>query len=266
VDASSDSGSVCSDGAVVVDGVDRGVRGGDGVGVASVTGGRPPRRDAMALRRQPQRSAWARAGGARASDGDGDGDGASIGDGARRRGGGGNKRWRKGGGSHWLDWELQRLRAAVADIGTHDWRAVADAVGGDKTAQQCEYRWSKVLSHGIVHGPWTSEEDARLAAMVTAWLAELRATGVVPATPGAGGGSSSAGAAASGGVGSSGGVASRSDDSVEASLQWSMIAKHLPGRSGKQVCVAVCWILCLASLFVLRRCPCLSSSSHTDSS
>jgi hypothetical protein len=100
--------------------------------------------------------------------------------------------------------------------------------------------------------------------MVTAWLTELRATGVVPATPGAGGGSSSAaGAAIGGGVG--GGGASRSDDSVEASLQWSMIAKHLPGRSGKQVCVAASFSLSLVSAFVLRRCLCLSSSSNTDS-
>ena len=64
----------------------------------------------------------------------------------------------------------------------------------NKTAVQCLHRWRKVLDPQINKGPWTTEEDEKIRTLVT----EVRL------------------------------------DDPTRPLKWSAIAKHLPGRLGKQ--------------------------------
>jgi hypothetical protein len=53
--------------------------------------------------------------------------------------------------------------AAVRDLGTSSWYAVAERVP-HRTARQCRDRWQNYLSPSVGNGPWTSEEDELLIA------------------------------------------------------------------------------------------------------
>ena len=66
----------------------------------------------------------------------------------------------KGGGGRWTKEEDQKLRAAVAAVGPHNWKMIAqEFLGEQRSDVQCLHRWQKVLQPGLVKGPWTKEED-----------------------------------------------------------------------------------------------------------
>ena len=56
-------------------------------------------------------------------------------------------KWRKidGEAAAWSEPETERLTAAVDSLGTSDWPGVAQAMGGDHTAEGCRAAWRAVL-------------------------------------------------------------------------------------------------------------------------
>lgn len=77
-------------------------------------------------------------------------------------------------GKRWTKDEDAVLRRAVEELGTQDWPAVSqDFFGGKRTESQCMHRYTKVLSPGLVKGPWMPEEDRVIVACmnsgVTKW-------------------------------------------------------------------------------------------------
>ncbi|CAH0479276.1 unnamed protein product [Peronospora belbahrii] len=65
----------------------------------------------------------------------------------------------------WTPEQDEALKKAVAELGHRNWMAVAERVPGRDNAQ-CLQRWNKVLKPGLVKGPWSVEEDARLMEMM----------------------------------------------------------------------------------------------------
>ena len=61
----------------------------------------------------------------------------------------------------WTPEEDARLLEAVKQIGTGNWVAVAEVIGG-RTGQQCLHRYEKALNPEIRRGHWTAEEDEQL--------------------------------------------------------------------------------------------------------
>lgn len=64
----------------------------------------------------------------------------------------------------WTKEEDQKLRQAVDDLGSNNWKTIAARLG--KTDLQCQHRWNKVLKPSLVKGPWTEEEDRKLNDLV----------------------------------------------------------------------------------------------------
>lgn len=62
----------------------------------------------------------------------------------------------------WSPEDDKRLRYAVQELGSGDWRAVSKFVGSGKTNSQCSQRWHRVINPEINKGQWTPEEVALL--------------------------------------------------------------------------------------------------------
>ena len=65
----------------------------------------------------------------------------------------------------WTEEEDDLLRKAVADFGGKSWKKIAMRLTG-RTDVQCLHRWQKVLKPGLIKGPWTPEEDAKVIRLV----------------------------------------------------------------------------------------------------
>ncbi|KAL3919315.1 MAG: hypothetical protein SGILL_003817 [Bacillariaceae sp.] len=65
----------------------------------------------------------------------------------------------------WTEAEDNLLRQAVADFGGKSWKKIAARLPG-RTDVQCLHRWQKVLKPGLIKGPWTAEEDAKVIKLV----------------------------------------------------------------------------------------------------
>lgn len=65
----------------------------------------------------------------------------------------------------WTEEEDDLLRKAVADFGGKSWKKIAQRLTG-RTDVQCLHRWQKVLKPGLIKGPWTPEEDAKVIKLV----------------------------------------------------------------------------------------------------
>jgi hypothetical protein len=65
----------------------------------------------------------------------------------------------------WTEEEDELLRQAVTDFGGKSWKKIASRLSG-RTDVQCLHRWQKVLKPGLIKGPWTPEEDAKVIRLV----------------------------------------------------------------------------------------------------
>lgn len=65
----------------------------------------------------------------------------------------------------WTIEEDDKLREAVADYGGKSWKKIAIRLK-NRTDVQCLHRWQKVLKPGLIKGPWTVEEDAKVVELV----------------------------------------------------------------------------------------------------
>ncbi|XP_073411431.1 myb-related protein B isoform X2 [Dendrobates tinctorius] len=65
----------------------------------------------------------------------------------------------------WTYEEDEVLRSLVKKYGQGEWKRVARHMH-NRTEQQCQHRWLRVLHPDRVKGPWTKEEDAKVIAMV----------------------------------------------------------------------------------------------------
>jgi len=65
----------------------------------------------------------------------------------------------------WTVEEDARLRHAVEDNAAKNWKKIAQALPG-RSDVQCLHRWQKVLKPGLIKGPWTPEEDAKVVSLV----------------------------------------------------------------------------------------------------
>ncbi|XP_058034387.1 myb-related protein B isoform X2 [Ahaetulla prasina] len=86
----------------------------------------------------------------------------------------------------WSREEDELLNSLVTQFG-HDWKFLASHFP-NRTEQQCQYRWLRVLNPVLVKGPWTKQEDQKVIELVKKY----------------------------------------------GTKQWTLIAKHLKGRLGKQ--------------------------------
>ncbi|KAJ7331940.1 hypothetical protein JRQ81_014120 [Phrynocephalus forsythii] len=86
----------------------------------------------------------------------------------------------------WSREEDELLNSLVSQYG-HDWKFLASHFP-NRTEQQCQYRWLRVLNPVLVKGPWTKQEDQKVIELVKKY----------------------------------------------GTKQWTLIAKHLKGRLGKQ--------------------------------
>ncbi|MEJ1279039.1 myeloblastosis oncogene-like 2 [Cricetulus griseus] len=94
----------------------------------------------------------------------------------------------------WTHEEDEQLRALVRQFGQQDWKFLASHFP-NRTDQQCQYRWLRVLNPDLVKGPWTKEEDQKVIELVKKY----------------------------------------------GTKQWTLIAKHLKGRLGKQCLLGNRW-------------------------
>jgi hypothetical protein len=67
--------------------------------------------------------------------------------------------------SKWSKADDEKLKELVEDMGSNDWKAVAEKMG-DKTDTQCMHRWNKVLKPSLVKGAWTEDEDRKVIDLV----------------------------------------------------------------------------------------------------
>jgi len=67
----------------------------------------------------------------------------------------------------WTAEQDKQLTVAVELYGEKNWKLIADHVR-DRNHVQCLQRWKKVLTPGLVKGPWTDEEDDLLKQLVNA--------------------------------------------------------------------------------------------------
>lgn len=65
----------------------------------------------------------------------------------------------------WTEAEDELLRRAVNDFQGKSWKKIASRLPG-RTDVQCLHRWQKVLKPGLIKGPWTPEEDAKVIRLV----------------------------------------------------------------------------------------------------
>lgn len=65
----------------------------------------------------------------------------------------------------WTEAEDDLLRRAVSDFQGKSWKKIASRLPG-RTDVQCLHRWQKVLKPGLIKGPWTPEEDAKVIHLV----------------------------------------------------------------------------------------------------
>lgn len=87
----------------------------------------------------------------------------------------------------WSKEEDEALTCLVETYGTDNWEGVAYYMHS-RTALQCQCRWQRVVSPHLIKGPWTKEEDEKVAELVAKYGPK----------------------------------------------KWTVIAKHLKGRIGKQ--------------------------------
>ncbi|XP_042657067.1 myb-related protein B isoform X2 [Tyto alba] len=87
----------------------------------------------------------------------------------------------------WTQEEDEQLKMLVKHYGQNDWKFLASHFP-NRSDQQCQYRWLRVLNPDLVKGPWTKEEDQKVIELVKKY----------------------------------------------GTKQWTLIAKHLKGRLGKQ--------------------------------
>ncbi|KAK4533995.1 hypothetical protein CDCA_CDCA01G0020 [Cyanidium caldarium] len=66
----------------------------------------------------------------------------------------------------WTAEEDEILRAAVTANNSKNWKRIAEAFDGLRSDVQCMHRWQKVIFPGLHKGPWTPEEDTRMAELV----------------------------------------------------------------------------------------------------
>lgn len=67
----------------------------------------------------------------------------------------------------WTESQDVLLIEAVKHHKGKNWKAVAEMIGLDRTNIQCKHRWQKVLDPNLVKGPWSPDEDRKIAALVT---------------------------------------------------------------------------------------------------
>mmetsp|Transcript_25291 Transcript_25291/g.31167 ORF Transcript_25291/g.31167 Transcript_25291/m.31167 type:complete len:641 (+) Transcript_25291:99-2021(+) len=65
----------------------------------------------------------------------------------------------------WSPEEDNCLRQAVEQNNAKNWKGIASSLPG-RTDVQCLHRWQKVLKPGLIKGPWTPEEDAKVIELV----------------------------------------------------------------------------------------------------
>ncbi|XP_074868099.1 myb-related protein B isoform X3 [Carettochelys insculpta] len=87
----------------------------------------------------------------------------------------------------WTHEEDEFLKTLVKQYGQSDWKFLASHFP-NRSDQQCQYRWLRVLNPDLVKGPWTKEEDQKVIELVKKF----------------------------------------------GTKQWTLIAKYLKGRLGKQ--------------------------------
>ncbi|XP_075033701.1 myb-related protein B [Mixophyes fleayi] len=65
----------------------------------------------------------------------------------------------------WSQEEDETLKALVKQFGQGEWKQIASHMS-NRTEQQCQHRWLRVLHPDLVKGPWTKEEDERVIELV----------------------------------------------------------------------------------------------------
>ncbi|KAK6479443.1 myb-related protein B [Huso huso] len=75
----------------------------------------------------------------------------------------------------WTQEEDESLRGLVQNFGQGDWKRIASFLM-NRTEQQCQHRWLKVLNPDLVKGPWTKEEDEKVIELVNCYGTKQWAT------------------------------------------------------------------------------------------
>ncbi|XP_063311736.1 myb-related protein B isoform X1 [Pelobates fuscus] len=65
----------------------------------------------------------------------------------------------------WTAEEDESLKSLVKKYGQCDWKLIASNLT-NRTEQQCQHRWLRVLHPDLVKGPWTKEEDEKVIELV----------------------------------------------------------------------------------------------------
>ncbi|XP_078508261.1 myb-related protein B isoform X2 [Lissotriton helveticus] len=89
--------------------------------------------------------------------------------------------------ARWTPEEDDRLKLLVNKFEQNEWKQIASTFP-NRSDQQCQHRWTRVLNPDLVKGPWTKEEDQKVIELVKKY----------------------------------------------GTKHWTLIAKHLKGRMGKQ--------------------------------
>ncbi|XP_041112665.1 v-myb avian myeloblastosis viral oncogene homolog-like 2b isoform X3 [Polyodon spathula] len=75
----------------------------------------------------------------------------------------------------WTQEEDESLRGLVQNFGQGDWKRIASFLT-NRTEQQCQHRWLKVLNPDLIKGPWTKEEDEQVIELVNCYGTKQWAT------------------------------------------------------------------------------------------
>ncbi|XP_018418108.1 PREDICTED: myb-related protein B [Nanorana parkeri] len=65
----------------------------------------------------------------------------------------------------WTQEEDDTLKTLVRTYGQGEWKTIANHMV-NRTEQQCQHRWQRVLHPDLVKGPWTKEEDEKVLELV----------------------------------------------------------------------------------------------------